>query len=103
MIINNHDIYENQKLLYTESKQGVIRVKNCSDTMKMKNAYINCSHPMIFNFENQKLFDELAPGQSFDLPISLRCSIIGELSVKFLVRYENEIDDDQPANSRFRF
>jgi hypothetical protein len=40
------------------------------------------------------LFDELAPGQSFDLPISLRCSIIGELSVKFLVRYENEIDDE---------
>ena len=77
MIIDGQDISTNKKLLFTEDKSGVIRIKNCSKTMAIKNGYINCSHPMIFNFENTRLFEEIAPDQVFDFPIKLRASISG--------------------------
>ena len=64
-----------------------------------------CSHPLLFNFENKFLFKTLAPGQTEEIPISMKVSLIGNIQVKFLVRYEvtNRDGEPLPLWSRFRF
>ena len=49
-----------------------------------------------------RLFDELAPGQQFDLPIQMRAALVGSNEIKFLIRYEVAGDAEKgiPAPSR---
>lgn len=70
--------------------------------MEIRNAYISCSHPLLINFENTKLFDSLGPDQRYELPIEMRLCIEGHINIKFLIRYEVG-SEDYPAASRFRF
>ena len=62
-----------------------------------------CSHPLLFNFENSKITDNLNEGESFELPLDMKANLIGPITVKFLVRYEVTSDDQLNAPSRFRF
>lgn len=71
----------------------------------MRHAFVSCSHPILFNFENSFLFDELAPNQEHDFPIQMRASLIKTNNVKFLIRYEVSGKDGAaiPNASRYRF
>lgn len=59
----------------------------------IKNAFISCSHPLLVNFENTKLFDELQMQSTFELPIQMRMCIEGHINIKFLMRYEVGSED----------
>ena len=62
-----------------------------------------CSHPLLFNFENQKVTDNLEIGESFELPLDMKANLCGPITVKFLIRYEVASDEPLNAPSRFRF
>lgn len=81
----------------------MLRIRNCSDKFILKDAFVSCSHPLVFNFLNERLFDELAPGQQFDLPIQMRAALVGSNSIKFLIRYEVAGDAEKgiPAPGRY--
>ena len=83
----------------------MLRIRNCSSEFKIKNAFVSCSHPLVFNFENEHLFDELPPRGEFDLPIQMRAALVGSNSIKFLIRYEVTADREDAVSgpSRYRF
>ena len=92
-------------MIFSECKNGFIKVKNTSSEYSMRHAFVSCSHPILFNFENSFLFDELAPNQEHDFPIQMRASLIKTNNVKFLIRYEVSGADGTaiPNSSRYRF
>lgn len=103
LILSNQDIKTDKVLFYSEQKEGFLRIKNCSGTTKLERAFITCSHPMLFNFQNMFLFQELDPSGTIDLPIQMRAPLIGFNTIKFLIRYEIAVGEDVPVLSRFRF
>lgn len=74
---SNQDVYEDNEVFFSEIKSGSLKVKNTSKTMLLKNGYVTCSHPLLVNFENTKLFDTLARMQEFQLPIEMRMCLEG--------------------------
>jgi len=102
VVLNGQDLQRDWRMIYSECKKGVLRIRNCSSEFKIKDAFVSCSHPLVFNFLNDRLFDELAPGQQFDLPIQMRAALVGSNSIKFLIRYEVAGDAEKgiPAPSR---
>lgn len=69
IVLHGQDLQRDWRMIHSECKKGVLRIQNCSSRFKIKDAFVSCSHPLVFNFLNDHLFDELAPGQNFDLPI----------------------------------
>ena len=57
--------FENEKFIYSECKTGQILISNVSEKFKISNAFISCSHPLLFSFENTKLVESLDPGKEF--------------------------------------
>ena len=103
LILSNQDIKSDKVLFYSEQKEGILRIRNCSSTTKLRQAFITCSHPMLFNFQNLLLFNELDPSGTFELPIQMRAPLIGFNTIKFLIRYEIDMAEEVPVLSRFRF
>lgn len=62
IVLDGQDLEKDWRMIYSECRKGVLRIRNCSSQYKMKDAYVSCSHPLVFNFLNEHLFDELAPG-----------------------------------------
>lgn len=105
LIFQGQEIDKDQRLIYSECKDCVLKITNLSNQFQIKNAYVTCSHPLIFNFENQKVTDMLNQGESFELPLHMKANLIGAITVKFLVRYEVSagVETELNAPSRFRF
>ena len=63
-------------LIYSECCDGKIILTNKTDGMKVRSAFISCSHPLICNFENVrvdfgpgKAKESLGTGESFEMPV----------------------------------
>lgn len=59
LILSDIDLNVNNKMIQSECRDGFIRIKNLSEEFEMKNIFISCSHPLILNFENLKLFSSI--------------------------------------------
>lgn len=105
MKLEGQDLKQDIRMIFSECKNGVIKVKNTSSVYTMRHAFVSCSHPILFNFENSFLFDELAPNKEYDFPIQMRASLRGRNEVKFLIRYEISDPNGQelPNSVRYRF
>jgi hypothetical protein len=101
LVVKGQEIDKDRRIIFSECKKCIFRVKNLSKKFKIKNAYVTCSHPLLFNFENQKITEYLEEGSSFDLPMDMKVNLIGPIIVKFLVRYE--VDSPGGPSSKFRF
>lgn len=99
-LLDGQDLTKNRNIVNYECRKGTIRVTNMSSTYSAKNSFVSCSHPIMLNFLNRKLFDELKPNASIDVPITLRAGLLGENVVKFLMRHEV---DGVSEKSKFRF
>ena len=80
----------------------------------MRNIFLLCSHPIIFDMYIKRVMRdeasgealELKPEEEFKIPVNFRATIKGELSVRFLFRYEVaplSQSEPLPATCRFRF
>jgi hypothetical protein len=101
IIFRGQEIEKDQRLIYSECKDCVLKLSNMSLNYKILNAYVTCSHPLIFNFENKKITDELGERETFELPLQMKANLKGDITVKFLIRYE--VSGELNAPSRFRF
>ncbi len=90
-------------MVYTEHRHGLLHLTNCSVAHKLLNGYLNCSYPVLFNFETKKLFDEISPGATLSIPIIFRASVAEYVDVKFLLRYEVDKPEAVDTAPRFRF
>lgn len=68
-------------LIFNESASGRLIIK---PSLPIKNVFVICSYSHIFGFQT-KVLDNL---QDFSLDLKLRATKIGDLNIKFLVRYE---------------
>ena len=98
-LLDGQDITKNKNVVHYECRKGTIRVTNMSSTYSAKNCFVSCSHPIMLNFLTRKLFDELKPNESIDIPITLRAGLLGENVMKFLMRHEV---DGVSEKSKFR-
>ena len=62
IVLDGQDISLDKHVIFSEFKNGIFKIKNCSSKYSIKNAFVMCSHPLLFNFENKLLFKSLAPG-----------------------------------------
>lgn len=111
------DLTNDNCMIYSECCNGAIKIKNMSRGMRVRSAFISCSHPLLCNFDNSRMdfgpgsdsgAKELAYGEEFAMPVKVR--MVGEEErdkvIKFLLRYEvvNDNDsEDLPNASRYRF
>ena len=79
IVLGGQDINQDRHVIFSEFKNGVFKIKNCSSQYSIDNAFVMCSHPLLFNFENKFLFKTLAPGQTQEIPISMKVSLIGNI------------------------
>ena len=104
--------------MFSETDSGVIKVKNQSKNHVIRNIYLLCSHPLVFDVYSTRLTQpdskvpiELKPGEEVKVPVNFRAAIRGEFSVRFLFRYEVSkvnksmipTEEKVPATCRFRF
>ena len=68
-------------LIFNESASGRLIIK---PSVPIKNVFVICSYSHIFGFQTKAL-DNL---QDLSLDLNLRATKIGDLNIKFLVRYE---------------
>ena len=58
---------QSSNLVYTETDTGFLKIKNHSSTHSIKNVYVLCSHPIIFNFRVKQVISGndqlLSPGE----------------------------------------
>ena len=104
---------QHSRLVFSETDSGKVKVKNLSRNHTIKNIFMLCSHPLIFDIFSTKLTNqetgssiELKPGEEVRIPINFRAAIRGEFSVRFLFRYEVKLAnaiEKVPATCRFRF
>lgn len=52
LIFKGQEIENDQQVIYSECKESVLKLTNLSSKFKIKNAFVMCSHPLLFNFEN---------------------------------------------------
>mmetsp|Transcript_41883 Transcript_41883/g.64099 ORF Transcript_41883/g.64099 Transcript_41883/m.64099 type:complete len:165 (-) Transcript_41883:980-1474(-) len=90
-------------MVYTEHRKGVLLLTNCSMSTRLLNGYLNCSYPILFNFETKSLFNEILPGATLSVPVIFRASVAEFVDVKFLLRYEVDKPDALDTAARFRF
>ena len=90
----------------------MLMIKNLSATHSIKNIFLLCSHPIIFDLYIKKLMRdedtplELGPNEEVEIPINFRATLKGEFSVRFVFRYEvipRSSQEVLPATCRFRF
>lgn len=92
----------------------MVQIKNLSKTHTIRNIFLLCSHPIIFDFYIKKLIlDEksgdgltLKPNEEVQIPINFRATLKGEFSVRFLFRYEVvplSAKEVLPSTCRYRF
>ena len=90
----------------------MLLIKNLSATHSIKNIFLLCSHPIVFDLYIKKLMRqdeeplELGPNEEIQIPINFRASLKGEFSVRFIFRYEvipMSPEDVLPATCKFRF
>ena len=82
-----------------------------STTHSVRNIFLLCSHPIIFDLYIKKLMRdedqllELGPNEEVRIPINFRATLKGDFSVRFLFRYETIPNQEEvlPATCRFRF
>ena len=85
---------QSSNLIYSETDTGTIRICNKSSRLSIKNVYVLCSHPIIFDFDVKRVCSEfnepieLGPESEIQVPVHFKAAVKGELSVKFLFRYE---------------
>lgn len=106
------------QVLFTETDEGQLVVKNLSKTLWIRNIFVFCSHPIVFGFQSQPLLSkdgsgdmaELGPEDQHHITVPFKASLQGIINVKFLFRYEAydpiaEAADVKPLidTSRFRF
>lgn len=87
-------------------------IKNLSSTHTIRNIFLLCSHPIVFDLYIKKLTNEsgeglvLQPGTEVKIPINFRATLKDEISVRFLFRYEvmpRTLEETLPSTCRFRF
>eukprot|EP00347_Sterkiella_histriomuscorum_P023756 403333495 len=101
---------DQNNFIFTEFQQGTLEVQNFSP-LPLRNGYIVCSHPLIFGFQKLRLFGLVEPNAKFELPLFVRASLMQSNEIKFLIRYEVQIKEEQidenlasqDKMSRFRF
>lgn len=79
--------------IFTELQKAELEVTNQSYRHALVNGYAVCSHPMIFGFSRMRLFDRVDKGSKFTLPLLMRASLMQNNDIKFLIRYEVELDE----------
>jgi len=101
--------------VFSETDSGTLSIKNLSKTHTVRNIFLLCSHPIIFDMYVKRVMRdeasgeplELKPEEEFKIPVNFRATIKGELSVRFLFRYEvaplSSQSEPLPATCRFRF
>jgi hypothetical protein len=62
----------------------------------VKNMYLICSHPRLFGFKTMELGSE-----SRSINLLFRAKLVGNINVKFLIRYE--FDGAETIGSKYRF
>ena len=75
MTIDNQELQHEVQMIYTECRNTAIKLKNLSPKFRIKNAFLSCSHPLVFNFENRSLLDSLDAGQEVLIPMKMRVGI----------------------------
>lgn len=83
----------------------MLTVRNDSSTKTIKNIFLICSHPVLFGLKCMPLTPgkSLAPDEEISMPIDFRASLVGQVNVRFVIRYEVEgLAEDAPAGCRFR-
>ena len=84
------------RLVFSETDTGFLSIKNCSKTHTIRNIFLLCSHPIIFDLYIKKLMRdevsgeplELKPEEEVKIPLNFRATVRGDFSVRFLFRYE---------------
>lgn len=100
------------RLVHSETDSGHLVLKNLSNTHTIRNIFLLCSHPIIFDLYIKKLTIAegksvtLGPGEEVQIPINFRATLKAEVCVRFLFRYEvvpRTPEEILPASCRFRF
>lgn len=103
---------QRNRLVYSETDSGHLMIKNLSSTHTIRNIFLLCSHPIVFDLYIKKLTNEsgeglvLQPGTEVKIPINFRATLKDEISVRFLFRYEvmpRTLEETLPSTCRFRF
>lgn len=105
---------QQSRLVFSETDSGQLFLKNLSPTHTIRNIFLLCSHPIIFDLYIKKLMVdndsgshalELKPNEEVQIPINFRATLKGDFSVRFLFRYEVVANGSEvlPATCRFRF
>lgn len=84
-------------LIFNETSCGKIVFK---PSRPITSCYLICSHSHIFGFQ-QKAIPVPEQGNEMSLDLQLRATKIGDINVKFMVRYE--VADAESPLSQFRF
>lgn len=82
-----------QNVVYSETDTGELKIRNNSATNGIKNVFLICSHPVLFGIKCIPVVSTLAPEQEFTVPLNFRALLIGQINVRFLIRYELEGDE----------
>ena len=81
-------------LIHDESTVGKLIIK---PSQPIKNVFVICSHSHLFGLETRALEN----GSDLQLDLNFRATKVGDLNVKFLVRYE--VEGATSLISKFRF
>jgi len=81
---------DQNNFIFTEINRCKISTKNLSSKFNIKNAYLICSHPMIFGFSKLKVFDSLEAQEEKEMDFQIRTCLLNQTDTKFLIRYEVE-------------
>ena len=88
---------QSSNLVYTETDKGFLKIKNHSTTHSVKNVFVLCSHPIIFNFRIKQVTNgrdhRLGPGEELKVPVDFRAALKGLFNVRFLIRYEVQFNN----------
>lgn len=94
-----------QNIVYSETDEGVLTVRNNSATHSIKNIFLICSHPVLFGLKCLPVAPDkiLAPDEEITMPIDFRAALVGHVNVRFVIRYEVEgLPEDAPPACKFR-
>lgn len=87
-------------LIYHETTTGSLVLQ---PSAPIKNVFLICSHPALFGVLNQAVRkgDDQIAENDVKIDLKLRATKIGDLNIKFLVRYE--VIDAENKESKYRF
>ena len=76
-------IGQKSNLVYSETDAGCLKIKNFSKVHSIRNIYVLCSHPIVFDFYMRRLETPdgkelvLQPDEEVQIPINFRATLMG--------------------------